>query len=125
MVNYKIGDFLIQIKNAALSQKREIVVENTKLIYEVAKTLKDENILEDLTQKDGNLIARLKYHKKEPILIDVKLHSKPGLRVYIDKEKLAQRKGISKLVLSTSKGVMSSKKALKVGVGGEVIAEIW
>jgi len=126
MVNYSVGDFLVRIKNAVMAGRREIVVPETKLIKAVAEVLKKEGYLESVTSKeDGKLTVSLAYHKKEPVLINLKLVSKPGLRVYMAVDELSKIRGISKFVLSTPIGVMSTKEALKSGVGGEVLVEVW
>lgn len=125
MNNYPVGDFLIRVKNAAMAGGKEFRVPSTKLVYEVAKTLQKSGILSEVVKKDNILNLRLAYHKKEPVLVDIKLVSKPGLRIYKDVEDLQNHRGISYFVLTTSRGIMTSKDALKKGIGGEAIAEIW
>jgi len=127
MTNYPVGDFLVQIKNAALSEKREFNLVSTKFIKAVADVLKKEGILEEVTldKEKRNVTVRLNYHKKRPVLIDLKLVSKPGLRRYMDVDDLKKKRGASFLLLSTPSGVMVSKDAIKKNIGGEVIAEIW
>ena len=124
-INYSIGDFLIRIKNTTLARKKELEVNNTKLIESVAEVLKKEGILTEITKKDGKLTVKPAYRKKEPILMDLKLVSKPGLRIYMSADELAAIKGPSFFILSTSKGAMTSLEAIKKRTGGEVIAEIW
>jgi len=123
--NYPIGDYLIQLKNASMAGKREVVVAKTKLLISVSETLKKLGFLEDFSVDEKNLTARLSYHKKAALLTDVKLISKPGLRVYANVDELSSNKGVRELIVSTSKGVLSAREALKIGVGGELIAEIW
>lgn len=127
MTNYPVGDYLIQIKNAARSQKREVVVKESRFIRSVSECLKKMGILESVSVKDKMLTSTLAYHKKAPVLMDLKLVSKPGLRRYLGVEEIAGRKrrNSSLLVLSTPIGILSSKDALKKSIGGEVIAEIW
>lgn len=125
MVNYPVGDFLIRIKNIVIAGRREFEVDKTKLVKAVADALKKEGLLEEVKVKKGKLLVRISYYRKEPAIIDLKLVSKPGLRIYSGVDELAKRRRASILILSTPKGVMSSKEALKKGVGGEVIAEIW
>ncbi len=125
MVNFRIGDFLIQIKNAARAHRHEVVVRATKNLVATAQVLKKIGYLSDVTVADGVLTVRLAYHKKQPILMDVKLVSTPGLRVYMDAPTLTMRKKkTSILLVSTSHGVMSDKEAIKIGQGGEVYAEL-
>ena len=125
MTNYSIGDFLIQIKNAAMADKREISVKSTKLVSAVAQVLKKAGYLQTVTEADGMLNLELGYYKKQPKLVDLRLVSRPGLRQYKNVDDLAAHRGISKFLLSTPSGVMFSKEALKKRVGGEVIAEVW
>ena len=124
MVNYPIGDFIIRIKNAARSGQRDVVVKKTKFIYEMAKVLKKEGFLNKISENNSDLTVELATHKKEVVIVDMKLISKPGLRIYADTDELSKRRGVSVLILSTPKGLMSQKEALKNGVGGEVIVEV-
>jgi len=122
--NYPIGDFLIQIKNAALAKKRKVTVQKTKLIFSVAKSLKKEGYLSEIEENDNELSVTLGFHKKEPKLFRLKLISRPGLRVYMGADELEKRRGPETLIISTPKGIMTLKAALKKRLGGEVIAEI-
>ncbi len=115
---------MISLKNMARAKGHEVVTDATSLKVSVAKALKDEKFLDEVTVKDGKLTAVLTFRSKEPVLMDVKLVSKPGLRIYLGVDELAKIKRPSIFILSTPKGVISSKKALKQGVAGEVIAEI-
>jgi small subunit ribosomal protein S8 len=123
--NFPVGDFLLRIKNATLARKKEVELANTKLIESVAKVLKDEGILTEVKKSKGKLTVKVAYRKKEPILLDLKLVSKPGLRIYMSVDELAAIKRPSFFVLSTPKGVMSSREAIKKRIGGEVIVEVW
>jgi small subunit ribosomal protein S8 len=125
MVNYSVGDFLIRIKNAAMSGRQELEVQSTKFAESVAEALKREGILREVKRNGGTLSVRLAYRKKEPVMINLRLISSPGLRIYMSADEIAARNKPSILILSTTKGVVSSKEAMKYGVGGEVIAEIW
>lgn len=122
--NYPVGDFLIRIKNAALAKRKTVIVPTTKLIKAVAETLEKEGFLSDVKVLDRELTAQLTYQKKAPVVMNVTLVSKPGLRIYADVDELERRRKPSILVISTPKGVMSSKEAVKKRVGGEVIAEV-
>jgi small subunit ribosomal protein S8 len=123
-INYPVGDFLIRLKNARMAKLKVVTVPSTKLIKATADALAAAGFLRDVTLTDGVLEVGLIYKKKEPVIMDVKLVSKPGLRIYMNVDELEKRRKPSILVLSTPKGVMSSKKALKERVGGEVIAEV-
>lgn len=122
--NYTVGDFLITIKNAALSNQKAVRVKGTRMIKSVAEVLLRLGFLSDLEEKDGFLVISLTYKRKAPVLSNIRLISKPGLRVYWDLKKLKEYRSAAILLLSTPKGILSSKEAIKEGVGGEVIAEI-
>lgn len=126
MVNYTAGDFLIRVKNAARADRTDLTVNSTKLVKAIAECLKTEGFLSEVSVNEGKLTAKIAISHKKPVLMDLTLISKPGLRVYrnIDELKL-RKKGSSILILTTPKGIISNKKAIKENVGGEVIAEIW
>lgn len=127
MTNYPIGDYLIRIKNAARAGRREVVVGKSKFMEAVGRALVKAKVLESVESREGNLVSNLAYHKKAPLLVDLKLVSKPGLRIYmnVDELKSRKRRNASKLLLSTPVGIIDSDEALKKRVGGEVLAEIW
>ena len=123
-MNYPVGDFLIQIKNAALARKQEVDVSCTKLIRSVADEMKKMGYLDSVEEKDGRIIVKLTFHKKAPLISKVRLVSKPGLRIYVGVDDLDKERGPSVFIVSTPKGVMSSREAIKKRLGGEVIAEV-
>ncbi len=130
-MNHSVSDLLIRIKNSSLAKRREVVLPYSKINFEIGKTLIREGFLEDIKEvKDGNkktLTAVIKYDKRIPVLTDVIIVSKPSLRVYKPFNEIAnvERRGKHKVVLSTSKGVMSGDEARKNKVGGELLFEIW
>ncbi len=124
--NYNGGDFLIRVKNASLAGRDELSLRNTKFILSIAQALKKEGFLSEATKEKDILTVKIAKSHKKPVLMNLKLVSKPGLRVYKSVDEIKSRKsGSSILILSTPKGVMSNKNAVKENVGGEVIAEIW
>ena len=125
MVNYQVGDLLIQIKNAAKAHRKEVTTETSKMKKAIAEVLKKAGFVAEVKEADRKLTVRLAYAHREPVLLDLKLVSKPGLRIYTAVDKIASHKGGSILIISTPKGIVSSKDALKEAVGGELIAEIW
>jgi small subunit ribosomal protein S8 len=122
--NYPVGDFLMRIKNASMAKKKSVEFPSTKFVAAVAKALVKEGYLEAIEQKERILAATLSFRKKEPMVSDIKLISKPGLRIYKKLKDLEAKRGPSIFILSTPKGIMSSKEAVKKSLGGEVIAEI-
>lgn len=122
--NYFVGDFLIRFKNAAMAKNKSFEARSTKLVLAVAEALKKQGFLDGVTKKGSKAIFSLAFKHKRPVLTDLKLVSKPGLRVYTDVWELNKRKKPSFLLISTPKGILSSKEAIKQNVGGEVIVEI-
>lgn len=127
MVNYPIGDFFIRIKNAALARKREFVVPYSKAKEEIARVLVREGYLKNAVKdKNGQLVVNLAYIGKKPQVTEVKIISKPGLHVYKNaKELKKERKVLGIKIVSTSRGVMTDKEAMKKGCGGEVLTDIY
>ena len=124
MINYPIGDFLIRIKNAALAGNREVEVKKTKLILSVAKLLKKEGFLDEVKEEKDKLVVNLRFRNKQPVMYSLKLVSSPGLRIYMSADELDKKRGPSTFIVSTSRGILVSREAIKNRVGGEVIAEI-
>lgn len=125
VVNYPLGDFLIRLKNAALARHKVVLSRRTKIIEAMAEALKREGFLESISKENDRLEVSLSFRKKEPVILGMKLVSKPGLRVYLGVEDLEKRRKPSILLLTTPKGVVSAKDAILARVGGEVIVEVW
>ncbi len=113
------------MKNVAMGRQKEFRVPETKLVRAVADVFKKEKYLDTVAMDGKELVCSLSFRKKEPVLLNLRLVSKPGLRIYKNVDELSRHRGASWLVVSTSQGVMSSVEALKKGIGGEVIAEVW
>jgi small subunit ribosomal protein S8 len=128
-----ISDMLTKIKNAGAVHKRTVSVTYSKIRYQLGKILTKEGFVEDIKKRTpspnhpkGRLLLRLKYDNSEPRIHEIKRISKPGGRVYFKKEKLYLPKaGYGILIISTSKGLLTSKEAKKKNIGGEPICEIW
>lgn len=130
-MNHSVSDFLIRIKNATLARRREVVLPYSNLNKSIGKVLKSEGYLEDIKEgKDGNkrtLLATIAYEKRNPVMSNVVIISKPSLRVYRPTKTIKdiEIRGRHKVVMSTSQGVMTGKDAQKKGIGGEILFEIW
>lgn len=124
MTNYHIADFLIRLKNASMANIKELTMPTTNLIEGVAKALKDEKFLSDFVVKDKKITVKLAIYMKKPVLTNVTIVSRPGLRIYMNVDELESLKSPDIYILSTPKGVMSGKKAIKARLGGEVIAKV-
>jgi small subunit ribosomal protein S8 len=125
LITYSIGDFLIRLKNMARAKKKEVTLPGNKLIVSVAKALEKAGFVEEVkSNKDKTLSLSLRYAYKEPVLTNIKLISKPGLRIYKNVSELEKKKGASILIISTPKGILTHRGAIKERIGGEVIAEV-
>jgi ribosomal protein S8 len=82
-MNYPTGDFLIRLKNASLAGHKSVEANSNKLIKAIAKLLEKEGFLTDVVENKGKLSVKLAFRKKSPVLVNIKLVSKPGLRIYL------------------------------------------
>lgn len=122
-------NMLIRIKNAQSVKKNTVSIPFSKFNYNLAKVLEKEGFIEGV-EKRGRIKKRitikLKYEDGKPKIHDIKLISKPGRRLYLKKRKLYfPKSGYGILILSTPKGLLTSKEAKKMNTGGEVICEVW
>ncbi len=128
-VNYTLGDALIKIKNASAVFKKEVLLNNFKIIRAALDALKRAGFIENYeeTEDKKQLRVRLKYRDKyTPYVGHVKFFSKPGRRLYVKvKEITPVRSGVGVVLISTPKGILTSNEAKKENVGGEIICEIW
>ena len=126
-----IADMLTRIRNANQLRYKEVSMPNSKLKYEIAKILKSEGFIQSYKIEKGDvqdkLILNLKYgEKKERVITGLRKISKPGLRVYAKVEEIPTvLNGLGIAIISTSKGLMTNKRAHKERLGGEVLAYIW
>lgn len=123
-IEYPIGDFLIRIKNALMAGNKSVSSPYTKLVLSVAKKFENLGYLNQVKKEDNVVIAQIAYKSKQPILMDISLVSKPGLRVYKTFKEIESYKNPAIMIISTSKGIMSSREAVKNKTGGEVIAKV-
>ncbi|MDR2978407.1 MAG: 30S ribosomal protein S8 [Rickettsiales bacterium] len=132
MVNDTIADMLTRIRNANQMKYEKVEVLGTKTNLEIARILQEEGYIVDYKEEkasNGNKIhLTLKYgsNKKEKVIVGLKRISKPGLRVYVKSNELPRvLNGLGIAIISTSKGIMTDKKARAESLGGEVLAYIW
>jgi small subunit ribosomal protein S8 len=125
-----ISDMIIRIKNGIQVQKKEIILPASKIKEGLAKLLVTENYLDSFRKlKKGKkefLVLTLKYVDDKSAISEIRRVSKPGRRFYVNNKDIPKlSKGFGKIILSTSKGIMTDKKAAEVGVGGEVMFRVW
>ena len=127
-----IADFLTRIRNGLAAKKRWVDIPSSVLKKRISLVLKEEKFINDFffITSDGNketIRIFLKYdYNGDPVIENIKRVSKPGLRVYVgagEAPRVLDGLGIS--IISTSKGVLSSKKAKQLGVGGELLCEVF
>lgn len=125
-----IADMLTRIRNANAQRHETVDVPSSKLKKSIAEILLDEGFIKSFEEIEDNsqgiIRITLKYVNKQKVISGLKRISKPGLRVYANKEELPQvLGGLGIALISTSKGIMTDKKARQEGIGGEVLAYIW
>ena len=126
-----IADMLTRIRNAGSARHESVDVPASKMKKSIAQILLDEGyikafqIIDDGTQ--GIIRITLKYtQNRQKAITGLKRVSKPGLRVYAGAQELPKvLRGLGVAIVSTSKGVMTDKKARELQVGGEVLAFVW
>lgn len=123
-----ISDMLTRIRNAQAVNKKQVKVPVSKIKSAIANVLLDEGYLGSIEKSDDNhsLIFGLKYYQQKPVIESIKRISKPGLRVYANKDNMPNViGGLGIVVVSTSKGVMTGEQAANVDVGGEILCEVY
>ena len=126
-----VADMLTRIRNANCAKHETVDVPASNLKKAIAQILLDEGYIKSFSVQDngnqGVIHITLKYPaKKQPALSGLKRVSKPGLRIYAGADELPKvLKGLGIAIVSTSKGVMTDKKARENHVGGEVLAFVW
>lgn len=126
-----IADMLTRIRNAQLVEKKEVNVPNSKIKLAIVKVLKEEGYIDNYrinqldNSKKSEIVITLKYYLGDPVIESVVRISKPGLRQYKSSLKLTNvtnEMGIA--IVTTSKGVMTARNALQMGVGGELLCTV-
>ena len=124
-----VADLLTRIRNALMRKKMSVSVPYSKLKHELVKLLVKEGFLSDVkkVKKDfDELDITLKYFKDEPVIKELTRESKPGLRKYISYKDIKPHEGgLGLKVLTTSKGLMTDKDAIREEIGGEVICRVF
>jgi len=121
-----IADMLTRIRNAQAVGKTVVGMPSSNLKISIAQVLKDEGYIEGFAvrEKEGRaeLEISLKYHAGEPVIERIERVSRPGLRIYRGRDDLPKvMNGLGVAIVSTSKGVMTDRKARATGIGGEVL----
>ena len=126
-----IADVLTRIRNAIMVKKKEISVPSSRIKVEIAKVLKEEGYIQNFKviddNKQGILNISLRYtDENECVINGLQRMSKPGCRIYCQKDKIPDvLGGLGLLIISTSKGILTGNQCRELGVGGEVLCQIW
>lgn len=128
MMTDPIADMLTRIRNGQSAGKADVTMPSSKAKLAIASVMKEEGYITDFTVSSDakpNMTVTLKYYQGSPVIDEMKRVSRPGLRIYKNKDELPKvLNGLGIAIISTSAGVMTDKKARSEGRGGEVICTI-
>jgi small subunit ribosomal protein S8 len=131
MLTDPIADMLTRIRNANRALHETAQMPSSTMKVEIARLLKEEGYIKgfhvDRNESFDTLVVELKFGRnRERIITDLKRVSKPGRRIYARKDRLPRvLGGMGTAILSTSRGVVTSRQAQELGIGGEVICFVW
>ena len=128
MMTDPVADMLTRVRNAQSASKFDVTMPSSKLKMAIAKVLKDEGYITDFSS-DGaakpSLTITLKYYEGRAVIDDLKRVSRPGLRIYKNKNELPKiLNGLGIAIISTSAGVMTDRQARDSGRGGEILCTV-
>jgi small subunit ribosomal protein S8 len=131
MLTDPVSDMLTRIRNANRALHETTSMPSSRMKVEIARVLKDEGYIKDYRVERGEafdtLVIELKYGRsRERVITDLRRVSKPGRRVYARKDRLPRvLGGMGTAIMSTSRGLVTSRTAQELGVGGEVLCFVW
>ena len=126
-----LADMLTRIRNAGMANFRSVDIPLSNLKLGVAKVLRDEGYIEGYTvlkeALPGTIRIDLKYSaNNEKVVSGLRRVSKPGMRIYVKADKIPKvMSGLGIAILSTSKGIITDRQARELGVGGEILCNVW
>jgi len=129
-VNDPIADYLSRIRNAIMAGHDKVDIPTSRVKLEMTKILKEEGFISNYKvqedPKQGVVRIFLKYADGASVITGLKQVSRPGRRIYAVKDKVPKViGGLGISIISTSKGIMTGQQSHKIGIGGEVLAEVW
>ena len=129
MMTDPIADMLTRIRNAQAASKVDVAMPSSKLKLSIAKVLQDEGYISGFSKDDSvkpTLTVTLKYYEGRPVIDEIKRISRPGLRIYKNKNELPKvLNGLGVAIVSTSAGVMTDREARTTGRGGEILCTVY
>jgi len=126
-----IGDMLTRIRNGIMARKEQVDVPASNLKERVAEILRDEGFIQSVARSSDEtapvLTLGLRYANDNQSAIQaIRRVSRPGQRIYVRHDTIPKiRSGLGMAILSTSRGVLTDRQARKMGVGGELLCEVW
>lgn len=131
MTSDPIADMLTRIRNSLMARHEKVDIPASKLKAEVARILKEEGYIQSYkTIEEGPQgLIRLFLRKSTDgtqVILGIQRVSKPGRRIYVNKDQIPRvQGGLGINILSTSRGLMTGRQAIREGVGGEILANVW
>ncbi len=129
MMTDPIADMLTRVRNAQAALKVDVTMPSSKLKNAIAKVLLDEGYIAGFSSDKAvkpKMTITLKYHEGRPVIDEIKRVSRPGLRIYKNKNELPRiLNGLGVAIVSTSAGVMSDREARSSGRGGEILCTVY
>jgi len=123
-----IADMLTRIRNGQSASKVEVTMPASNMKQSIAKVLKDEGYINDYSVSDdakAEMSVSLKYYDGKPVIATIDRMSRPGLRIYKNKDEIPNvLNGLGIIIVSTSSGMMTDRAARAAGVGGELICSV-
>ena len=131
MTSDPIADLLTRVRNALKARHAKVDVPNSKLKIEIARILKDEGYILNYKQVEEGPAKLIRIYlqytaQNTPVISEIHRVSRPGCRIYVGKEEVPRvLGGLGINILTTSQGIMTGAAARKMGVGGEVLCQLW
>ena len=123
-----IADMLTRIRNGQSAAKVDVTMPASNMKQSIAKVLKDEGFITDFSVSDGakaEMSVSLKYYDGKPVIATIDRMSRPGLRVYKNKDEIPSiLNGLGIIIVSTSTGMMTDRAARAAGIGGELVCSV-
>ena len=127
-----ISDYLTRIRNAVSAGKKNVEIPASNMKKQITEILLKNALISDYKiietdNKQGSIWIKLKYrNNSESVILGLERVSKPGIRKYVSNKELPRvLNGLGLVIVSTSRGLMTEKEARRLGIGGEVICNIW
>jgi small subunit ribosomal protein S8 len=130
-MNDLISNYLTRIRNAMRAEHETVVgIPSSRIVEGISQVLKDEGYISDfrvtMVGAKKTIAVDIRYHHGKPVISHVERVSKPGCRVYMPAKDIPHvRAGLGVCIVSTSKGILTDKKARELNIGGELLCNIW